>query len=210
MAPLQTMKWGALAVLLTGVSVPAQVVGATGIMSEFADILLPPVLASPAEQLEGARIRPPMLRTDRSEGAILAPRSGEAPAAIVRAPGPISNDRSDDRLPRTAMAFTAVPQTPPPSVTKIADEGSPVGGQGLSVLHLDEGWQKIGFVGGVCALAVALFWRLGLRARGRVLKPSYSPTKQLDVEDGAPMADGARYATLREAVEAMKAQATRR
>lgn len=206
MAPLQTMKWGALVVLLTGVSVPAQVVGAAGIMSEFADILLPPVLASPAEQLEGARIRPPMLRTDRSEGAVVAPRSGSAPAAIVYPHSRMSNDG----LPRTAMVFTAVPQTPPPSVAKVAGEGRPAGGQGLSVLHLDEGWQKIGFVGGVSALAVALFWRLGLRARGRVLKPSYKPASQLDVEDGAPMADGARYATLREAVEAMKAQATRR
>lgn len=210
MAPLQTMKWGALVVLLTGVSVPAQVVGAAGIMSEFADILLPPVLASPAEQLEGARIRPPMLRTDRSEGAMVAPRSGSTPAAIVHPHSRMSNDDREDGLPRTAMVFTAVPQAPPPSVAKMAGEARPAAGQSLSVLHLDEGWQKIGFVGGVSALAVALFWRLGLRARGRVLKPSYRPASQLDVEDGAPMADGARYATLREAVEAMKAQATRR
>lgn len=206
MAPLQALKCGMLIGLLTGGAAVARVSDAPGFMSEIGDVLLPPLFASPYEPPAGMKIHPPMLGVGRPVTAASPERSLDARDNLASPTSLVLDLPGDDQLARSPKAFAAVPDGPPPGLVRTPS----IAEQGFSALHMKEDWQKLGFMAGVLLLGGAGFWRLGLRARSSPSKPAYSQVERVDDFGEVAVPRVARYETLREAIEAMKAQAARR
>jgi|GEM_PF-4023030 len=148
-------------------------------------------------------ILPPAFATDKRDsertGAVLPPMVLVDAEAGRFGPGAL-RDRP--------IALAAAPLDPPPAVSFPALPKIDL--SHALAIHLREPWQRIAFIGGLVVLAAMLFWWLGTRARRHEPRAT-APAEHVPAADaqGYPKPPRARYATLHEALAAMKAEAAR-
>ncbi|WP_264575941.1 hypothetical protein [Sphingobium sp. B8D3C] len=152
-----------------------------------------------ARSYEDVRTARPELLDSGSKAVALAQDVAPANESVAAAPAMDSADG-----PPVPIALSAVPMGAGPTLQRTQGKAE---GLGLAQ-YLSAPWQQIGFIAGLVLLASLLFWRLGMRGRqGPLALTDYG---RADRSAAREEGDRARYPTLREAIEAMKAEAATR
>ncbi|MCW2362005.1 hypothetical protein [Sphingobium xanthum] len=155
-----------------------------------------------ARSYEDVRKARPELLDSGSKAVALA--QDVAPANESAATAPSMNSADGPPVP---IALSAVPMGAGPAGPTLQRTQGKAEGLGLAQ-YLSAPWQQIGFIAGLVLLASLLFWRLGMRGRqGPLALTDYGRAERSSAREEG---DRARYPTLREAIEAMKAEAATR